>query len=65
MSPPKPIWPYHFQADLIWWDGPFKPLTPHKTRIQKSTSKRKSNQRPEKSGESEVGSYPDSRHMLQ
>ncbi len=24
MSLPRPIRPYHFQADLIWWDGPFK-----------------------------------------
>jgi hypothetical protein len=23
MSLPRPIRPYHFQADLIWWDGPF------------------------------------------
>ncbi len=24
MSLPRPIRPYYFQADLIWWDGPFK-----------------------------------------
>ncbi len=24
MSLPRSIRPYHFQADLIWWDGPFK-----------------------------------------
>jgi hypothetical protein len=24
MSLPRPIRPYHFQADLIWWDSPFK-----------------------------------------
>ncbi len=24
MSLPRPIRPDHFQADLIWWDGPFK-----------------------------------------
>ncbi len=24
MSLPWPIHPYHFHADLIWWDGPFK-----------------------------------------
>jgi hypothetical protein len=24
MSLPRPICPYHFHADLIWWDGPFK-----------------------------------------
>jgi hypothetical protein len=24
MSLPRPIHPYHFQADLIWWDGLFK-----------------------------------------
>jgi hypothetical protein len=23
MSLTRPIRPYHFQADLIWWDGPF------------------------------------------
>ncbi len=23
MFPPKPIHPYYFHADLIWWDGPF------------------------------------------
>ncbi len=23
---PRPIHPYYFHADLIWWDGPFKPL---------------------------------------
>jgi hypothetical protein len=23
MSLPRPIRPYDFQADLIWWDGPF------------------------------------------
>ncbi len=21
---PRPIHPYYFHADLIWWDGPFK-----------------------------------------
>jgi hypothetical protein len=26
MSLPRPIHPYHFQADLIWSDGPFKAL---------------------------------------
>jgi hypothetical protein len=24
MSPPRPVAPYHFQADLIWSDCPFK-----------------------------------------
>ncbi len=24
MSLPRPIRPYYFQADLIWWDGPFE-----------------------------------------
>jgi hypothetical protein len=24
MSLPRPIRPYHFHADLIWRDGPFK-----------------------------------------
>ncbi len=24
MSPPRPIRPNYFQADLIWWDGSFK-----------------------------------------
>ncbi len=24
MSLTRPIRPYHFQTDLIWWDGPFK-----------------------------------------
>jgi hypothetical protein len=24
MSLPRPIHPCHFQADLIWWDSPFK-----------------------------------------
>ncbi len=24
MFPPRPIWPYYFQADLILWDGPFR-----------------------------------------
>jgi hypothetical protein len=24
MSKPRPIEPYHFQANLIWRDGPFK-----------------------------------------
>ncbi len=23
MSLPRPFRPYHFHADLIWWDGPF------------------------------------------
>jgi hypothetical protein len=26
MSLPRPIRPYHFQADLIWWDGPFNEI---------------------------------------
>ncbi len=26
MSLPRPIHPYYFHADLIWWDGPFKRL---------------------------------------
>jgi hypothetical protein len=24
MSLPRPIHPYYFHADLIWWDSPFK-----------------------------------------
>ncbi len=24
MSLPRPIHPYYFHADLIWWDNPFK-----------------------------------------
>jgi hypothetical protein len=28
MSLPRPICPYHFHADLIWWDGPFKSNKP-------------------------------------
>jgi hypothetical protein len=24
MSLPRPIESYHFQANLIWWDSPFK-----------------------------------------
>jgi hypothetical protein len=24
MSSPRPTEPYHFQANLIWWDSPFK-----------------------------------------
>jgi hypothetical protein len=24
MSLPRPNEPYHFQANLIWWDSPFK-----------------------------------------
>jgi hypothetical protein len=24
MSLPRPLCPYHFHEDLIWWDGPFK-----------------------------------------
>jgi hypothetical protein len=26
MSLPRPNEPYHFQANLIWWDSPFKLL---------------------------------------
>jgi hypothetical protein len=26
MSLPRPNEPYHFQANLIWWDSPFKDL---------------------------------------
>ncbi len=29
MSLPRPIRPYHSQANLIWWDGPFKLTTPN------------------------------------
>jgi hypothetical protein len=26
MSLPRPTEPYHFQANLIWWDSPFKSI---------------------------------------
>ncbi len=41
MSLPRPIRPYHFQADLIWWDGPFN-LQPHLQIFQEILSDNKS-----------------------
>jgi hypothetical protein len=39
---PRPIRPYHFQADLIWWDVPFK----MKREIWKSSSGQDYKQKP-------------------
>jgi hypothetical protein len=47
--------PYHFQANLIWWDSPFKNKQCQKSKRKSNSETRRSRQREEEEGAARGG----------